>query len=54
MLTGFAHCSARELKRLDNLLRSSLYAHFSESLNGLPTVRAYGELPKVSLTLSVI
>lgn len=38
--------SARELKRLDNLLRSSLYAHFSESLSGLPTVRAYGEIPK--------
>jgi len=34
------------LKRLDNLLRSSLYAHFSESLSGLPTVRAYGEIPK--------
>jgi ATP-binding cassette, subfamily C (CFTR/MRP), member 1 len=24
-------------------LRSSLYAHFSESLGGLATVRAYGE-----------
>ncbi|GAA5974663.1 hypothetical protein JCM5350_001237 [Sporobolomyces pararoseus] len=43
---AFYRESARELKRLDNLLRSSLYAHFSESLNGLPTVRAYGELPK--------
>ena len=35
--------SARELKRLDAILRSSLYAHFSESLVGLATVRAYGE-----------
>ena len=35
--------SARELKRLDSILRSSLYAHFSESLVGLPTIRAYGE-----------
>lgn len=35
--------SAREIKRLDNLLRSSLYAHFSESLSGLATIRAYGE-----------
>ncbi|GAA5955029.1 hypothetical protein JCM3765_003165 [Sporobolomyces pararoseus] len=43
---SFYRASARELKRLDNILRSSLYAHFSESLNGLPTVRAYGELPK--------
>ncbi|GAA5893310.1 uncharacterized protein JCM6883_007628 [Sporobolomyces salmoneus] len=43
---SFYRASAREIKRLDNLLRSSLYAHFSESLGGLPTVRAYGELPK--------
>jgi len=35
--------SARELKRLDSILRSSLYAHFSESLAGLATIRAYGE-----------
>ncbi|CAI2164333.1 9655_t:CDS:10 [Funneliformis geosporum] len=33
----------RELKRLDSVLRSSLYAHFSESLTGLPTIRAYRE-----------
>lgn len=31
--------SAREIKRLDNILRSSLYAHFSESLSGLATIR---------------
>lgn len=35
--------SARELKRLDSLLRGLLYAHFSESLSGLATIRAYGE-----------
>jgi ABC-type multidrug transport system fused ATPase/permease subunit len=43
---GFAlyyRASARELKRLDAILRSSLYAHFSESLTGLATIRAYGE-----------
>ncbi|GAA5823616.1 hypothetical protein JCM11251_000700 [Rhodosporidiobolus azoricus] len=49
-LYGFAarfyRQSARELKRLDNLLRSSLYAHFSETLSGLATVRAYGESDK--------
>jgi ABC-type multidrug transport system fused ATPase/permease subunit len=38
--------SAREIKRLDNILRSSLYAHFSESLSGLSTIRAYGESEK--------
>ncbi|KAM0753526.1 ABC transporter [Meredithblackwellia eburnea MCA 4105] len=35
--------SAREIKRIDNVLRSSLYAHFSESLAGLATIRAFGE-----------
>lgn len=35
--------SARELKRLDSMLRSAHYAHFSESLGGMSTVRAYGE-----------
>ncbi|BGO90746.1 hypothetical protein NBRC10512v2_002998 [Rhodotorula toruloides] len=42
----FYRQSARELKRLDNLLRSSLYAHFSETLSGMATVRAYGEQEK--------
>lgn len=27
----------------DAVLRSSLYSHFSESLSGLATIRAYGE-----------
>lgn len=39
----FYRTSAREIKRLDNLLRSGLYAHFAESLSGLATIRAYGE-----------
>ncbi|KAF9268335.1 hypothetical protein L218DRAFT_954696 [Marasmius fiardii PR-910] len=39
----FYRTSAREFKRLDSILRSELYAHFSESLSGLATVRAYGE-----------
>ena len=39
----FYRTSARELKRLDSLLRGLLYAHFSESLSGLATIRAYGE-----------
>lgn len=38
--------SAREVKRLDAVLRSSLYSHFSETLSGLATVRAYQETPR--------
>lgn len=30
----------------DAMLRSVLYAHFSESLTGLPTIRSYGEMPR--------
>ncbi|KAL5504423.1 hypothetical protein ACEPAH_8498 [Sanghuangporus vaninii] len=40
---AFYRASAREMKRLDSLLRSLLYSHFSESLTGLPTIRSYGE-----------
>ncbi|KAJ3566148.1 hypothetical protein NP233_g7188 [Leucocoprinus birnbaumii] len=43
---AFYRASARELKRLDAILRSSLYSHFSESLSGLATIRAYGEVDR--------
>lgn len=45
----FYRASARELKRLDAVLRSSLYSHFSESLSGLATIRAYGEADRFLL-----
>lgn len=28
------------------MLRSLLYAHFSETLTGLPTIRSYGEMKR--------
>lgn len=34
-LSKYYRASAREIKRLDNILRSSLYAHFSESMAGI-------------------
>lgn len=33
--------SAREVKRMDSIRRSPRYAHFKETLNGLPVIRAY-------------
>lgn len=34
---------ARETKRLDSISRSPVFAHFSETLGGLGTIRAYGQ-----------
>ncbi|KAI5292871.1 hypothetical protein KEM52_006008 [Ascosphaera acerosa] len=40
--TMFYRSSARELKRHESVLRSTVFAQFSESLTGIPTIRAYG------------
>lgn len=40
---AFYRRSSREFKRIDAILRSSLYSHFSESLSGIGTIRSYGE-----------
>lgn len=40
---AFYRKSSREFKRIDAILRSSLYSHFSESLSGISVIRSYGE-----------
>ncbi|KAL0247372.1 hypothetical protein I308_104408 [Cryptococcus tetragattii IND107] len=42
----FYRRSSREFKRIDSILRSSLYSHFSESLSGVATIRSYGEIER--------
>eukprot|EP01052_Picozoa_sp_SAG31_P031802 SAG31_NODE_3412_length_4303_cov_2.825167_2_plen_448_part_00 len=41
----FRHTS-REVRRLDSTTRSPIYAHFGETLSGLPTIRCFGDEPR--------
>lgn len=45
-LTHADRFAAREIKRLDNVLRSAFVAHFAESLSGLSSIRAYAEVDR--------
>ncbi|KAI9333757.1 hypothetical protein DFJ73DRAFT_799177 [Zopfochytrium polystomum] len=42
VLQNYYRATSRELKRLDNVTRSPLFAHFSACFSGLTTIRAYG------------
>lgn len=42
----FFRLTSRELKRLSSTALSPLYAHFSETLNGLSTIRAFRTVPR--------
>ncbi|KAF2876322.1 P-loop containing nucleoside triphosphate hydrolase protein [Massariosphaeria phaeospora] len=48
---GYYRASAREVKRHESVLRSSVFARFSESVMGTPTIRAYGLQKQFSRTV---
>jgi ATP-binding cassette subfamily C (CFTR/MRP) protein 1 len=39
---GYYRASAREMKRFESVLRSNVFAKFSEGLSGASSIRAYG------------
>jgi len=38
---SFYRNSSRELKRIESVSKSPIFSHFSETLNGLSTIRAF-------------
>ena len=42
LATSYYRASAREVKRIESILRSTLAAKFSEGLSGIASIRAYG------------
>ena len=47
-LSAYYLLSSREIKRLDSAARSPMYAHFGETLNGLVTIRSFGDADRFS------
>ena len=51
-LSNYYRSTAVQLKRLDAVTRSPIYAHFGECLNGMATIRAYGAQDRMSIVNS--
>ncbi|XP_022105345.1 ATP-binding cassette sub-family C member 9-like [Acanthaster planci] len=50
-LAKFYVTTSRSLQRLDSVTKSPVFAHFSETLGGLPTIRAYRDQDRFYSTL---
>jgi ATP-binding cassette, subfamily C (CFTR/MRP), member 1 len=52
LIYGFKKCSewfscvSRDLKRMESISRSPIFSSLSETLSGLDTIRAYGDVPR--------
>lgn len=53
-IQNFYRASSRELKRLDALTRSPLYAQYSETLTGLATIRAFRDQERFIQTFNTL
>lgn len=47
LVQSYYRQSAVDLRRLESVSRSPLYAHFGETLDGVMTLRAYGSVPRM-------
>lgn len=47
-LQEFYRKSSVDFRRLEAMARSPLYSHFSETLDGVVTIRAYGDVPRAT------
>ena len=51
-IQSYFRSAAVQLKRIDAVTRSPIYAHFSECLGGMATIRAYGAQARMSVVNS--